>query len=312
MMLQLDSVSVSAASNPLLHEWDLLAGLVAALLLVVQAVYVVYRRKPRDVTSSYLKIRERLTGVFQQSLIEESRAIFAAIDEELPYALVERTDTSYLLGALKGRDLSASVDSDTAIDPPDEQDIDAPVPEPSGTRFDILAYGIARLSEDDDQHVVLRALLQNALGGILVGRVNNLLTGAEKAAQARIAGAEPDLGSTRLNITFAESTVEKLVMLADSMRETRRHRQYFFRGRNYTTIIAPVALVVVLLCLVSMLIDTRWAYWVGAISIVCFFTAVASLLVCVGLALFGAHWLEEMADDADPIKLLRHRSGRMR
>ena len=93
------------------------AALLAIILIpLVQAAYVVLAKKPRDVISHYLSIRQSLAGTFRRTLFTEVRAVFTEIEDNLPFVLTQ-PDSNY----------------------------------EARSRFDLLAEGLVQIAADEDK-----------------------------------------------------------------------------------------------------------------------------------------------------------------
>ena len=257
--------------NGLYHEWALPALLAFILIPLAQAAYVVLAKKQRDVTSHYLSIRQALAGTFRRTLFTEVRAVFTEIEDHLPFVLTRRDSN-----------------------------------EEARSRFDLLAEGLVQVAADEDNGITTyRALLRDSLAGALVSRVDALLTAEERSMQELTDEARAGY----FNISFAESTVDDFVYLAQALRLTRRRQQAFTRGRQwiYRLLYAIIPSFIVLVA--SLLIDKPWAYWLGIGALSLFALAVICFVIATGAALRASAWLEEKAAGPDPNRSIRSEIG---
>lgn len=247
--------------NGLYHEWALPTLLAVILIPLAQAAYVVLAKKQSDVTGHYLSIRQALAGTFRRTLFAEVRAVFKEIEDHLPFILTNRHSE-------------------------DE----------SRSRFDLLAEGLVQIATDEDNSMpAYRTLLRDSLAGALVSRVDALLTAEERSMQDASEGTPHGY----FNISFAESTVDDLVYLAQTLQLTRRRQRAFTRGREWTYRLLYGLIPTFVVLVTSILIDEPWAYWLGIVALSLFALAVICFLVATGTALRASAWLEEKADGRD-------------
>ena len=257
--------------NDLYHEWALAALLAIILIPLVQAAYVVLAKKQRDVIRHYLSIRQSLAGTFRRTLFREVRAVFTEIEDHLPFVLTQPNS------------------SDEAR-----------------SRFDLLAEGLVQVQADEENGLAMRrTLLRDALAGALVSRVDALLAAEERSTQEQPHEAPP----AHFNISFAESTVDDFVYLAQALQLTRQRQRAFTRGRQWTYRLLYGIIPSFVVLVASLLFDTHWAYSLGIGALSTFSVAVICFVVATGVALRARAWLEEKADGPDTNRLIRSEIG---
>ena len=163
-----------------------------------------------------------------------------------------------------------------------------------------------RIAADEDSNLrVYREIIRDSIAGALVGRIDALL-----AAEERRIREQPDEARVGyLNISFAESTVDDLVYLAQALHHTRVRQNTFTWGRQWTYRLLYGLIPSFIVLLGSLLFDNSWALWVGTCALILFAITGISAAITTGVALRAVAWLEEKSDGPDPDRLIRSEIG---
>lgn len=262
----MDSVSVVLVANELYHDWALPGVLGAFLIALAQAAYVVLSTKRREVTKHYLRIREILAGTFRTTLFREVRAVFKAVEDRLPSALMRR-----------------GIDDDHR------------------SQFELLLEGLSGLDPDEAEAADYELVLQHQLAGVVTSRVEALLVEAERAAS----GDDHGRGAGGLVISFHEATVDDFVYLARALHLTRKREERFDLGRKWSRRSFYVLVPSYAALVGSMLFQEAWAYWVAVGALIGFGTSALVSLIASSVALGSLWWLAEKAEAPDTDRLFR-------
>lgn len=76
-------------AHPYFRDWGLLYVLLISLTLSGTGILWITKQKDKEVTRSFLEIKEQLASLFLQTVIDESRKLFKEITKRLPEALSE-------------------------------------------------------------------------------------------------------------------------------------------------------------------------------------------------------------------------------
>lgn len=255
MQAATDSVQ-AAVANPVFQNWTLAVGLFAAVSFLV---WILVKDSP-DIGKARLEIRELVSSVFQQVVIQEARAIFKQVDDRLPHTLSQVNVVS-----------------------------------PDRTSFDVLVQGLQEEATDADDgpsREAYHAILKNALGGVLVHQVERLLDEALRVAQAPVGDKETHSG---LRISFAVKTQRRLVLLASIYHETQQKERNFYLARQWATYFTTAAVVLGLLAFVPIFFNTAAAFTAFLVIAGVFILLVVAAVLATAIAKSAQNWLTEHA-----------------
>lgn len=246
----------TAVTNPVFQNWTVAIGLLAAVSFLV---WILVKDSP-DIGEARLEIRELVSSVFQQVVIEEAQAIFHQVDDQLPYTLSQVNVVS-----------------------------------PDRTSFDFLLEGLRDLAgdeEDDPSREAYHVILKNALGGIVVHQVERLLDEALRVARAPVGEKETRSG---LRISFAAQTQRKLVLLASIYNKTDKKERTFYVARKWATYLTTAAVVLGLFAAIPIFLNSTTAYTAFIVLISAFLLLVIASVIATSLAKGAQNWLTEHA-----------------
>lgn len=181
--------------NSLHHEWTLLGGAAALFGLVVYPVYWILKKPETEITEKGLEIKSLLTDVFESLVIQEARTLIAGVDDHLITALTE---------ARKG---------------------------PGTSRFEQLAAGLQEIDPENPEPGRYQSLLQDAIGGALRSKANELLDRVEQASND-----ETVRDPTGLHVNLSHKTRSKLFKIADIASEVDNKKTVFQITRQHLRI----------------------------------------------------------------------------
>ena len=245
-------------ANSFYREWGLIYAAIAMCAVLLPGLGWLFRMKmPPTITEALTKIHSVLAGLFQQTVVQESRKIFRLIQEHLPYSL-------------------SQVDSI----------------HPQTSAFDKLCQELRELDEHNPDRDHYRKGLERALSGVIVDEVEKLLQIAEAHSTGDV---EERANPTGLRVSFEGETEQKLTLIAEKTVRANRMERTLYRTKTWTFRLFATTAAAAALVIPWPFVDAQWAFLTIVVLLLVFVGAfVAGIL---GLVRFHncQQWVEETA-----------------
>lgn len=246
-------------ANSLYHEWGLMSALIGLVAVLLPILWWLHRTKADRMRQAALTVRSVLAGVFQQTVVQESRKILQTVKTHLPYSL-------------------SQVDS---IDP-----------QPSP--FDKLCRDLRDLDEHEPNRDHYRKVLEHAaFTKIIFAEAEKLLKIAESHSAATRGGYDNPTG---LRASFEAETEQKLTFIAQKTVKANKTERAFYRMKAWTFRLFAAAAVAAFLAMPGLFFDTNWANWTSASFLLASPGALVAGIVAWARFHSCQTWFEETAE----------------
>jgi len=212
--------------NGLYHQWDLPGKLTAVVVPLIGLIWWLIRKDDDAIEAACLQIKQAMSTMFMQTVMDEAWRLLALLDEHLPIALSQ----------------------ESAI-------------QPQRSRFDHFCQALRTINlEELEKRVEYTNIIRDAFGGVIVQTIKRLMEAA--TSSSRTAGGEL-LNPTGIQFDMEGPIHLKFAFISEtSVKMFARQRRYY---RLHATALFSFLMAVLCLFLLwfPLFFDQKWA-WYGA------------------------------------------------
>ncbi len=248
----------TAHTNSLYHEWGLMSALIGVVVVLLPILWWLHRMKPDRTNRAAVRVHSVLVGMFQKTVLQESRKIFGLIQEHLPYSL-------------------SQVDSN----------------DPKPSRFDKLFQELRDFDAHNPDRNHYRKGLEDAFSEAIIDEVDKLLQIAESPSAGDV---EERANPTGLRVSFEGETEQKLTFIAEKTVRANRMQRTCYRAKRWTFRFAATTAAAAALVIPGLFVDAQWAFLTLVVLLLVFVaTLVAGIMAWVRF--HGCQqWFDETAE----------------
>lgn len=244
--------------NSLYEAWGLLAMPIPVVVALLALLWRLYCMKTDRTTENALRVRSVLAGMFQRTVLQESRKILRLVQTHLPYSLSQ---------------------------------VDSPDPQPSA--FDKFCRELRDLDKDELNRDHCRKMLERTLSQVIIDEVEKLLQIAESHSAGIVEGRGNPTG---LRASFEGETERTLTFIAQKTVQANNTERMFYRTKTLTFRAFAFSAIAGVLAIPGLFLVEKWAYWTTvAFLLVMAATLVAGIMAWVR-SYRCQQWFEDKAE----------------
>ncbi|MGA2583552.1 MAG: hypothetical protein ABSG31_09775 [Tepidisphaeraceae bacterium] len=244
--------------NLLYHQWDLGKALSAIAITLIGGIWWLIKRDDSDVRTAVLEIKQAITTMFMQTVIDEARRLLALLDEHLPVALSQET-----------------------------------VVQPQRSRFDRFCQSLRAINPEElEDRGKYSNIIRDAFSGVIMQTIDRLM----EAAASKSRGVAGDLfNPTAIRFEMEGLLHLKFAFVSNTSAQAFARQRRYFRSHNAAVVSFLVASVCIFLLWFPLFVDARWAWYMCVTTLLATAFSAAVGLIAVVRAHFCQRWLEHKA-----------------
>ena len=244
--------------NALYHQWDLGQKLSAVAVPIMGAIWWLIRKDNSVVKAAGLEIKQAVTTMFMQTVIDEARRLIKLLDEHLPIALSQES-----------------------------------VVHPARSRFDQFCQSLRAINPDElEDRGKYSAIIRDAFSGVIVQTIARLMEAA--AASPRTVGVEL-LNPTGICFEMEGALHLKFAFVSHTSATALTRQRRYYRLHNIAVISFLVASVSIFLLWFPLFVDAKWAWNICVTFLLVTALCIPIGLISVVMSHFCQLWLERKA-----------------